>query len=187
MKKLLIVALIVIVVAGSAVSAYVYMRTPVEPTVSTVAVSLGDVIQLVAATGTLEAVTTVDVGTQVNGVIKEMYADFNSIVKKGQLVAKIDPTTIEAAIESDRANLEGAQATLERLAIGLEDSNEQTETRGRPVRAKADHAAGPGNRAGERQDQRSVDQVAGGEHQAVAGEVGPGPREPGLHEHPRAD
>ncbi len=123
MKKLLIIALIVIVVAGSAVSAYVYMRQPVEPTVSTVAVSMGDVIQLVAASGTLEAVTTVDVGTQVNGVIKEMYVDFNSIVKKGQLVAKIDPATIAATIESDKANLEGAQATLERLAIGLEDSN----------------------------------------------------------------
>ena len=122
MKTLLIVALVVIVVAGAAVSGYVYMRRPVEPQVSTVAVSLGDVIQVVAATGTIEAVTTVDVGTQVNGVIKQMYVDFNSIVKKGQLVAKIDPATIEATIESDKANLEGAQATLERLRITLEDS-----------------------------------------------------------------
>jgi HlyD family secretion protein len=122
MKTFLIVALVVIVVAGTAVSGYVYMRRPVEPKVSTVAVSLGDVIQVVGATGTIEAVTTVDVGTQVNGVIKQMYVDFNSIVKKGQLVAKIDPATIEATIESDKANHESAQATLERLGITLEDS-----------------------------------------------------------------
>jgi HlyD family secretion protein len=122
MKKLLIVALVVIVVAGSAVSAYVYMKTPAEAQVSTVAVTVGDVIQVVAATGTIEAVTTVDVGTQVTGVVQAMYADFNSIVKKGQLVAKIDPSTIAATIESDRASLEGAQATLQRLTVGLEDS-----------------------------------------------------------------
>src|SRR5512135_3370017 len=100
MKTFLIVALVVIVVAGSVVSAYVYMRTPAEPTVSTVAVSVGDVIQVVGATGTVEAVTTVDVGTQVTGVVTQMFADFNSIVKKGQLLAKIDPATILATVES---------------------------------------------------------------------------------------
>jgi HlyD family secretion protein len=122
MKTLLITALVVIVVAGSAVGAYVYMRKPVAPQVSMAAVSMGDVIQVVGATGTIEAVTTVDVGTQVNGVIKQMYVDFNSIVKKGQIIATIDPATIEATIDSDKANLQGARATRDRLAIALEDS-----------------------------------------------------------------
>jgi len=127
MKTVLITALVVIIVAGSAVSAFVYMRRPVPPQVTTAMVSVGDVIQVVGATGTIEALTTVDVGTQVNGIITEMHVDFNSIVKKGQIIARIDPATIEATIESDNASLEGAQATLERLAITLEDSRNKLE------------------------------------------------------------
>jgi HlyD family secretion protein len=122
MKKLIIVALVVIVIAGSAVSGYLYTRKPIEPQVSTQLVSRGDIIQVVGATGTIEAVTTVDVGTQVTGVVKEMFADFNRIVKKGQLVAKIDPATIEATIERDKANLESANASLDSRRITLEDS-----------------------------------------------------------------
>jgi HlyD family secretion protein len=123
MKKLLITAFVVILIAGAAVGAYYYKYgKPPEPEIATLQVTRGDVIMQVGATGTIEAVTTVDVGTQVNGVIKEMFVDFNSIVKKGQLIAKIDPLTIEAKIESDRAQLESANANLERQRVGLEDS-----------------------------------------------------------------
>lgn len=124
MKKLLITAFVVILIAGAAVGAYYYKygKAP-EPEIASLQVTRGDVIMQVGATGTLEAVTTVDVGTQVNGVIKDLFGtDFNKIVKKGQLIAKIDPATIEAKIESDRAQLESANANLERQRVGLEDS-----------------------------------------------------------------
>jgi len=124
MKKLLITLIVVILVAGAAGGAYYYKYgKPPEPEVATVQVTRGEVLQVVGATGTMEAVTTVDVGTQVNGVIMDLYGiDFNSMVKKGQQIAKIDPKTIEATIESDKANLESAQANLERQKIALEDS-----------------------------------------------------------------
>ena len=124
MKKLLITLIVVILVAGAAGGAYYYKYgKPPEPEVATVQVTRGDVIQVVGATGTIQAVTTVDVGTQVNGVILDLYGtDFNSIVKKGQKIAKIDPKTIEATIESDKANLESANANLDRQKIALEDS-----------------------------------------------------------------
>ncbi len=124
MKKLLITLIVVILVAGAAGGAYYYKYgKPPEPEVSFVQVTRGDVIKAVGATGSIEAVTTVDVGTQVNGVIKDLYGtDFNSIVKKGQLIAKIDPATIEAQIEQDNAQLANAEANLERQGIALEDS-----------------------------------------------------------------
>ncbi len=122
MKKLFLFALVVLIVAASAVSGYLRSRNGIEPEIATATVSVGDVIQTIGATGTVEAVKTVDVGTQVSGVVKEMFADFNSIVRQGQLVAKIDPATIEAQIESQKANIESAQASLERLKITLEDA-----------------------------------------------------------------
>ena len=124
MKKLLITLIVVILVAGAAGGAYYYKYgKPPEPEVATVQVTRGEVLQVVGATGTLEAVTTVDVGTQVNGVIMDLFdIDFNSMVKQGQKIAKIDPKTIEATIQSDRANLESANANLERQKIALEDS-----------------------------------------------------------------
>ena len=59
----------------------------------------------VGATGTLQAVTTVQVGTQVSGTIQELYADFNSIVHKGQVIARLDPSLFQTQIEQARANL----------------------------------------------------------------------------------
>jgi HlyD family secretion protein len=122
MKKLIITLIVVVIVAGSAIGAYRYTHPPVEPEVNTVGITRGDIVQQVGATGSIEAVTTVDVGTQVNGVIKEMLVDFNDIVRQGQLIAKIDPATIEAKIESDKASLISQQANLERQKVSLEDS-----------------------------------------------------------------
>jgi len=122
MKKFFLISLVVLVVAGTAVSAYLRTRKAPEPEISTAAATVGDVVQTIGATGTVEPVHTVDVGTQVTGAILELYADFNDIVKKGQKVAKIDPKTIEAAIERDKANLESATASLERQKIALEDA-----------------------------------------------------------------
>ena len=74
------------------------------------------------ATGTLQAVTTVQVGTQVSGTIQELNADFNSLVRKGQVLARLDPSLIQSQIEQARANLIRAEADLERLRVSLDDS-----------------------------------------------------------------
>jgi HlyD family secretion protein len=75
-------------------------------------VDRGDIVMQVAANGTLAAVTTVQVGSQVSGNIMELYADFNSEVKKGQLLAKLDPAVFQAQVEQQQANVRTSEATL---------------------------------------------------------------------------
>jgi len=82
------------------------------PTFRTEPVSRGDIQQAVTASGTVNAVTTVLVGTQVSGTIKSLYADFNSRVKKGQLIAQIDPEMLEAQAAQARANVGKADAAF---------------------------------------------------------------------------
>jgi HlyD family secretion protein len=82
------------------------------PEYRTEIVSRGDIQAAVTATGTVNAVTTVLVGTQVSGTIKNIYADFNSPVKKGQLIAQIDPEMLEAQAGQARANLEKTDAQV---------------------------------------------------------------------------
>ena len=122
MKKLIITLIVLAVVAGS-VGAYYKYRGPAEQArISMLAVARGDVIESVGATGTLQAVKTVQVGSQVSGNIKALYADFNSIVKKGQIVAELDPSLLQTQIEQARANLVRAQADLDRLKVTLDDA-----------------------------------------------------------------
>ncbi|HEV2706794.1 MAG TPA: efflux RND transporter periplasmic adaptor subunit [Pyrinomonadaceae bacterium] len=85
----------------------------------TARVERGDLRNTVTATGTLQAVTTVQVGSQASGTISALYADFNSTVKKGQVIAQLDPSTTQAQIEQARANLEQAQAGLQQARAGL--------------------------------------------------------------------
>lgn len=72
----------------------------------------GDVAMTVTATGTISAVTTVQVGSQVSGIIAALYADFNTPVTKGQLVAELDPTTFEAAVAQRRADVAQSEVRL---------------------------------------------------------------------------
>src|SRR6185436_5907449 len=72
-------------------------------------VDRGNVTMTVTATGTVSALTTVQIGSQVSGVIARLYADFNSRVKKGQLLAELDPTPFQALVEQRRADLTQAQ------------------------------------------------------------------------------
>jgi len=85
-------------------------------------VTRGDIQQAVTATGTVNAVTTVLVGTQVSGTLKTLYVDFNSRVKKGQLIAQIDPSTFESQVQQSQANLLSAQANLEKADTTLVDA-----------------------------------------------------------------
>jgi HlyD family secretion protein len=124
MKKL-ILTLIVLGVVGGGVAAYYLTKDAPEPTVTTLQITRGDVVDTVGATGTLEAVETVDVGTQVSGTVSEMSADFNSIVKKGQIIARLDPSLIQTQIEQQRANVTRAEADLERLRVSLADAEQK--------------------------------------------------------------
>lgn len=85
-------------------------------------VSRGEIVESVNATGTVNAIITVNVGTQVSGTIMKLYADYNSHVKRGQVIALIDPTIIEAQVEQARANLFAARANLSKSEVAVKDT-----------------------------------------------------------------
>jgi HlyD family secretion protein len=88
-----------------------------KPQVTTVAVTRGDLVQSISATGSLEAVTTVNVGSQVSGTVQTLFADFNDIVRKGQTLARLDPSLFQTQVEQAEANLVRAEADVERLNV----------------------------------------------------------------------
>src|SRR6185503_8986888 len=124
--KGVITRLIVMVLFGAVVGvgarAYYVRRHTSQPTIRTAGVTRGSISEVVGGTGTLQAVTTVQVGTQVSGTIEALYADFNSLVKKGQVLARLDPSLFQTQIEQARANLIRAQADLDRLKVSLDDA-----------------------------------------------------------------
>lgn len=112
-KKYLIYSIVFIAVTGI-LSAFLYLKTgKSEYVFSTIKVEKGSIYNTITATGTLEATNTVVVGTQVSGVIEKLYVDFNSVVKKGQLIAELDKSTLQSSLENAEADLERAEANLE--------------------------------------------------------------------------
>ena len=79
---------------------------------STAKVEKGDIQTTITATGTIEPVTSVTVGTQVSGIVSRLYVDYNSEVKKGQVIAELDKTNLTSELNTARANLSSAQSTL---------------------------------------------------------------------------
>ncbi len=122
MRKTILIAAILIVAAGGAYGYYRYTKVDPAPAIATAKVTRGDIAETVGATGTLQAVTTVQVGTQVSGTILQLNADFNSLVRKGQVLARLDPSLFDTQIEQARANLIRAQADLERLRVNSDDA-----------------------------------------------------------------
>jgi len=102
-----------------------HRKPPVE--FDTANVDRGRIVARVTATGTLSALVTVQVGTQVSGTIQKLFVDFNSPVKKGQLIAKIDPQLISASLEQARANFEAAQGNLVKAEAQERDAGRQFE------------------------------------------------------------
>jgi HlyD family secretion protein len=122
MRKLLLVLIAAAIVGGGAFAYQRYRKTPPQLSITTAVVTRGDLAESVGATGTLQAVTSVQVGTQVSGTVMELRADFNSLVKKGQVIARLEPSLFETQIEQATANLVRAQADVERLKVALDDS-----------------------------------------------------------------
>jgi HlyD family secretion protein len=98
---------------------------PEEPDYQTAQVQRGNMVARVSTSGSLSAVVTVDVGSQVSGRIQELFADFNSTVKKGQRIAKIDPALFEAAMVQASANVSAARANVTRLVVQAEEAERQ--------------------------------------------------------------
>lgn len=119
MKKGLIILLLL---AGGAAWMLFADGGATEYAFRTAALESGNIVSKVTATGKLSAVTVVEVGTQVSGTIKEIYADFNDRVKKGQLIALIDPDVLAARLEETKANLAVARASVSRAKANLADS-----------------------------------------------------------------
>ena len=93
----------------------------------TASVDKGRVVAKVTATGTLSALVTVQVGSQVSGRVAALYADFNARVKKGQLIAKIDPALFDAAVQQARANLAAARGNHAKAKAQAVDARRQAE------------------------------------------------------------
>jgi HlyD family secretion protein len=122
MRRKLFIAIAFVTITGLSAAAMYVRRGDEAPEVATGVVSRGSILTVISATGTLEAVDTVQVGTQVSGAIQSLGADFNSIVKKGQVLARLDPSLIQAEILRAQANLLGAEADVERLNVMLQDA-----------------------------------------------------------------
>ena len=120
MRKLWIGVALAAALAGAA---YLYLKKENgAPNFRTAKVEKGEVVDAIAATGTINAVTTVSVGSQVSGTIQQIFVDFNSRVSKGQVIALIDPRLLEAAVEQARANVDNAKASLEKAKFGVIDT-----------------------------------------------------------------
>lgn len=107
MKKSVKITLIVVAVMAAAVAAWFLCRPkpPMPPKYEATTVKRGSLQNSVTATGTVEPVTQVEVGTQVSGIVSHLYADYNSVVKKGQLIAELDKTNLLNDLASKKSNL----------------------------------------------------------------------------------
>ena len=124
MKKTLLV-LALLAVGITAYGYLAYDTSEFVPDIRTVAVVEGDIVDAVVATGALEAVTTVNVGSQVSGIIQDLRVDYNSIVRQGDVIMRLDPSLFETQVEQARANLIRAEADVERLRVSLDDARVQ--------------------------------------------------------------
>src|SRR5512140_940604 len=104
------VILIGLVVAVGILAAFSFSRKS-TPQYFTAKAERGDIHDVVEATGTINAVTAVQVGSQVSGTISRLYADFNTPVKKGQVIAQIDPSLFEGALLQAQADVQNARAS----------------------------------------------------------------------------
>ena len=111
-KKIILIAVSIAVVAGAGFWLFGSSKAQHKVTYETAVVTRGEISESITATGTIEPVTEVEVGTQVSGIIDKIYADYNSVVTKGQLIAEMD-VTLQSEVASQRAAYNGAKAEYE--------------------------------------------------------------------------
>ena len=120
LKKLLLI--LILIGIGYGIFKYVTRDKTVKYSFTTSEITRGDITQTVTATGELSALNVVDIGTQVSGRVEEIYVDFNSVVKEGQLIALIDPSVWELEVREAEANLAVSQASLQSALASLNDA-----------------------------------------------------------------
>ncbi|HEV3008351.1 MAG TPA: HlyD family efflux transporter periplasmic adaptor subunit [Burkholderiales bacterium] len=119
MKRAAVLALIVVAIAGGGWYWVQSRNGDAELRYRVAKVERGALAAVVVASGTLNAVTTVQVGSQISGQVKEIFADFNTAVKKDQVIAQIDPSTFELRVNQARADLDSASGAVEVARAGL--------------------------------------------------------------------
>lgn len=118
-------AVLILAAAGGGYYYYQQSRTAEQaPSYNTAAIARGSIRQVVTATGQLDAVLSVDVGSQISGLIVKLYADFNTIVKKGQKLVEIDPATYQQRLRQANANLASAEASNKLQRLNTERTRE---------------------------------------------------------------
>jgi HlyD family secretion protein len=125
-KKTIIIAVILVVIVGAALGYTLLRKGNENGTLYKIeALKRGDLQALVVTTGTLNPVITVDVGSQVSGKIANLYVDFNSTVKKGQVIAELDPEFFLTRVKQDEANYRSSVASLEGSKVTLDNTKRQ--------------------------------------------------------------
>lgn len=117
--KRAVVALLILAGVGAGGWFYYVRRAAPEIGAVTSPITRGDIVDAVSTTGTLQPVTTVQIGSQVSGNISFLGADFNSIVKQGQIIARLDPSLLQAQLEQSRANVLRSQADVAQSEANL--------------------------------------------------------------------
>jgi HlyD family secretion protein len=115
----LLLGLLMLVLAAGAGWWWTSARKDVAPTFRTAKIEKGPITATVSSTGTVNPVTSVQVGSQVSGQIKELFVDFNSPVKQGQLIARIDPETFQYRVRQAEADVEAARSAVGRAQVSL--------------------------------------------------------------------
>jgi HlyD family secretion protein len=126
-RPVVIGGILVVAATVAALTLGVDRRPSPSSDYETVKVERGKIVARVTASGTLSALVTVQVGSQVSGRIQELYVDFNSPVRKGQVLARIDPQIFRAAVEQAKANLAAAEGNLAKARAQAVDAHRQLE------------------------------------------------------------
>jgi HlyD family secretion protein len=130
MRKLLIGVVLAVALAGAA---YLYLKKENGGLAyRTAKVERGEIVDTITATGNINAVTTVSVGSQISGTIQTLFVDYNSRVRKGEVIAQIDPQLLEASVTQALGNFENAKASLEKAKVAVTDT-ERTYRRNREL------------------------------------------------------
>lgn len=112
-KQTILIAVAAIIAAGGSLWLTGGSKPRHKVVYTTATVEKGEISESVTATGTIEPVTEVEVGTQVSGIIDKIYVDYNSVVTRGQLIAEMDRVTLQSELASQRAAYHGAKAEYE--------------------------------------------------------------------------
>ena len=123
---------VLIVLAAAAAAGVLYYRSVnasavAAPRIVQQSVTIGDIVEAVQATGTLGPTQTVNVGSQVSGVVSNLYADFNDVVKRGQVIATLDPSLLQVQVDLQDANLQRQMGEIANQQTQLENDRKTLE------------------------------------------------------------